>query len=209
MARKPDKPGEHRKRHQSDGWWRVSGMKLDGTRVKVQRFATEAEADAYISRSFKATQYDDWGMPVTPLPTPDSMRMSPEQTASVNANLGVPPMPAPPTATEEEQKRKKKMAMGLADLAGTAWATGTMVVSRRLTDSAGKVPVNPDPKQVQGLADATKETIQGWFGDREIKPWQMMILLTLGIPVVMLIQSPPKKPEQLEAEKASKLKSVP
>jgi len=209
MARQPDKPGEHRIREQPDGRWRVSGRKLSGERVKWQHFDTRQEAETYVARNFQQQVLDEWGLPATP----GAMKMDEGTAAKFNATIGVPVTPAVnPTATpvaveSEEQKRRKKTAMGLADFAGTAYATGIVYVSRRFVeDRLDKKPVNPDPKQVNQLADVTKETIQEWFGDREIKPWQMMILLSLGIPIVMAIQSP-KKPKA--AEDPQKLKSVP
>lgn len=84
------------------------------------------------------------------------------------------------------------------------YAAGTVALSRRMVVSAGKEPVNPNPKQVNDLADCTKETLIEWFGDREIKPWQMMFLLTIGIPAAMWLQSPKVKPEDKR-----NLKSVP
>jgi len=194
----------HRKRRQSDGGWRVSGRKPDGTRVKWQKFATEAEADTYIAMNFAQAVLDEWGLPANPA----GMKIDEATATKLNAGIGIQPS-TPTTAKpdDEEIKRKRKMAMGLADFAGTAWATGTVYASRRICDNADKKPLNPDPKQVQNLAESVKDTIQGWFGDKEIKPWQMALMLTFGIPIVMLIQSPPKE-KGAQAE-TRPLKSVP
>lgn len=145
------------------------------------------------------------------------MRVSASVADSLASTLNLPtgghaglagPANGVPAPTVEEDKEKKlrraKHAKSLMEMAGMGWAAGTVALSRRVVTNAGKEPVNPNPKQVNDLADCTKETFVEWFGDREIAPWQMMFLLTLGIPMAMWLQSPKSK-EKPEA----KLKSVP
>jgi hypothetical protein len=107
---------------------------------------------------------------------------------------------------EEAEKKasRTKHAKSLMGMVGMGWAAGTVAVSRRVITNAGKEPCKPDPKQVNDLADCTRDTFIEWFGDREIKPWQMMFLLTLGIPMAMWLQSP-----KVKTEDKRNLKSVP
>jgi hypothetical protein len=111
-----------------------------------------------------------------------------------------------PTPKDVEEKRVKraKQAKSLMELAGISFAAGDVWLARKVCDRAGKEPLNPNARQVNDLAEVTKETLAEWFGDREVKPWQMMFLLAIGIPISMLIQSPKKV-----AQPDAKLKSVP
>jgi hypothetical protein len=187
--RSPDVPGEYRIR-ESNGTWRVSGIKRDGSRVKAQRFASKGEADTYVALNFETVPLDEWGLPASP----QSMGMPLETAARVSANLGIP-QPVTSTASTEDEKTKKerlKRSQGLMELLGMGWAAGTVMLGKKVAENAGKEPVNPSPKQVNDLADSAKDTLQTWFGERDIKPWQMTILLTLGIPIAIMIQSKPK-----------------
>lgn len=197
--RSKDKPGEYRIREQPDGsGWRVSGMKLDGQRVR-QKFGNKSEAEMYATLNFTKPELDDWGLPMT---KPAELRMPETVVASVNASMGVTPQTVPKV---EEKPKDREEAMMLSELLGTGWAAGTVLLGKKVVDNVGKDPdsVNPDSKQVNKLAKTTTKTIQGWFGDREIKPWIMMVLLTFGIIITMLIQAKPKK------EKPNHLQSVP
>lgn len=199
--RPADRPGDYRIRPQADGQWRVSGMKLDGTRIKHQRFPSKSEAEMYAAMNFSTeTKFDDWGLPIT---QPSEMRMPSETINKVNAAAGIAPHQAPPKTPEA--KKDHDDAMVLSELLGTGYAAGVVFTGRRVVDNIGNEPVNPNPKQVQKLADSTAKTIQGWFGDREIKPWQMMILLSFGLIISMVLQSKPKK----SSEQKPNLQSVP
>lgn len=199
--RPSDKPGDYRIREQADGQWRVSGMKLDGTRVKHQRFANRSEAEMYVALNFPTeTKLDEWGLPIS---QPSDLRMNPETIQKVNAAAGINPTPKGPS--EEDKKKQAKDAMALSELIGTGWAAGTVWTGRKLSERIGNEPVNPSPKSVDKLADSAAKTIQSWFGDREIKPWQMTFLLTAGILIVMLVQSKPKAKPETKPD----LKSVP
>ncbi len=163
-----------------------------------------------LSTSSKGGELDDFGLP---------MGVSVNTAASVNSAFGVTPAfqstlaganatakPSVVVDTGESEKKVKraKQAKSLMELAGVSWAAGSVWAGKRMTEASGKDAVNPNPKQVNDLADCTKETFVEWFGDRDIKPWQMMVLLTLGIPLSIFIQSPKKK-QKPQAE----LKSVP
>jgi hypothetical protein len=204
VSRTPDKPGTYRIRPTQDGGFRLSGVKADGTRVK-ERFRHEFEAQGKAESIFGKKEYDDWGLPVS------SMRASAETVAGLNASLGIAPpgvSTAPPKVDPAKAAANSKFAQSLMEMVGMAWATGDVILARRLTENIGKDPVKPNPKQVNDLAESAKETLIGWFGDRNIKPWQMTILLSIGIPLAMMLQSPPKK---VEASKQAQpdLKSVP
>lgn len=225
--RRPDKPGTFRVTPKG-GRHLVSGVRSDGQRVKVWA-RTEDEANT-LGRSLfgnpgteterigpipspsapVAPQLDDWGFPV---------RVTPEVAASINASFGVKPgpttaLPIPPDVVKEDQEKKDrraKHAKSLMELAGVGYAAGTVMVSKKWVTASGRDPVKVNPRQVNDLADCTRDTLIEWFGDRDIKPWQMMVILSFGIPLSMFLQSP-KSQKTLDEEKkqeASKLRSVP
>src|SRR5882672_6104046 len=220
MPRLPDKPGTYRVRDK-DGRYFLSGVRKNGQRVKIQT-DTRAEAETVGRNLFgdssavagsigtipqapqPAAVVDDWGIPI---------RVSPELAASVAQSFNLPSSTATSTpqviadVKEEAEKkaRRAKQAKSLMELAGVGYAAGVCMVSTKAVSRVSESPVKPNPKQVNDLADCTKETFTEWFGDREIKPWQMMFLLTLGIPIAMWLQSPKNKVKQPEP----KLKSVP
>jgi hypothetical protein len=223
-GRQPDKPGTYRIRPSKHGGMRLSGVTLAGRRVRMDGL-TDAVASDIASKLFPKAEApkpvvdwntaatDDWGVP---------LRVSDETVASVAQTLNipdptkpVPPMPVAKLLTPEETEKKErraKNAKSLMDLAGIAGSAGIVIVSRRITEAADKEPVKPDPKQVGDLRDSIRETLTDIFGESEVAPWQMMILLALGIPISMLLQSPRRK--RIEgptsgSPTATPLKSVP
>jgi len=217
MARKPDQPGTYRIKRQPSGAWLLSGITTTGRRLKLpglsyadaERTAIEvfgasvAQSQSQSAPSIAAIQpdgsnkVDAWGLPIG---------LSVDSAAQVNSALGInhapqatqvgnqPTIPAPDNAEALVTKAKRaKQAKSLMELAGISFAAGSVWVGRRITTAAEKDCVNPNPTQVKDLADVSKETFAEWFGDYDIKPWQMMILLALGIPLSMFIQSPKKK----------------
>jgi hypothetical protein len=219
MARKPDAPGTYRIKRQSNGGWLLSGITTTGRRLKlpgltyadaertaVEVFGARPDSSA-LSQSQTApiigpitptpTKTDDWGLPIG---------VSVDTAAQVNSALGIPNAPqatkvgtqpalsAPDNAEMVATKAKRaKQAKSIMELAGISFAAGSVWVGRRITAAAEKDCVNPNPTQVKDLAEVSKETFTEWFGDYDIKPWQMMFLLAAGIPLSMFIQSPKKK----------------
>ena len=211
MPRLPDKPGTYRV-SQRNGQWLLSGLRDDGQRIKL-RFATDGEAHEMAGKLWAkpdidvpttTVELDDWGFPKT---------LSADNLNAVNAAVGVSVQPqsapqgAKPELTAAEKAERKKRARSLSEFIGVGYAAGIVFTSRRITENAGKVPVNPSPKQVNDLADSTRDTLQEWFGDREIKPWHMMILLTFAIPASMMLQS--RKVDQPTDATRPDLKAVP
>jgi hypothetical protein len=209
MPRQPDAPGTYRVRQRGDGW-RVSGVDKLGERLRKE-FPDEVSARSFAATTFEgrapqSVTVDEWGLPV------DGLKMAADVAQSINASIGIAPPPSPGTPppkveTAEEARKKKEQAMMISEMLGIGWASGTVMMGRKITENAGKEPVAPNPKQVNNLADSATETIKGWFGDREIKPWQLTILLSLAIPMTMLIQSRPARKGADQPE--PKLKSVP
>lgn len=225
MARSPDRPGTYRILDRQGGRALLSGVRPDGSRVKVS-VGNRSEAESMARSLFpdapslpvKETkpegvdwsQTDEWGVP---------LKVTADVTAA-NAKLGLTPVtignaaqvqqtPTPAASKEVAEKRaaRAKQAKSLMEMVGMGAAMGDVMLGRKLCEKAGKEPVKPNPTQVNDLADATRDTLTEWFGDREIKPWQMMILLGLALPVSMLIQAKPKPaPQQSEAsqEKSAK-----
>lgn len=226
MARPPDKPGTYRVKPKG-GMFVLSAVDAGGKRIKLE--VSSREQGERLARDILGindrvdnplggigtiqqssapapqTTLDDFGLPI-------NLKVSPETVASVQQSFGlgagVTPTPQTQTPTPKEVEDKKvkraKQAKSLMELAGISFAAGDVWIARKVCDRAGKEAVNPNPRQVNDLAEVTKETLADWFGDREVKPWQMMFLLAIGIPISMLIQSPKKA---IESE--AKLKSVP
>lgn len=222
VGRKPDEPGTYRIKLQPSGAFLLSGVSKSGKRLKfpglsygdAERTALEVfgappgvPTTPLVVGPASTKVIEDWGLPIG---------VSVDTAAQVNSSLGVPTVPvsgtaliptiAPIVSEDETAKKVKraKQAKSLMELAGVSWAAGSVWVGRRMTDAADKDPVSPNPRQVNDLAEVTRETLTEWFGDREVKPWQMMFLLTLGIPLSIFIQSPRRK-----KEKVADLKSVP
>ena len=196
----------------------LSGVRANGERVKVKGLSRD-DAEAMAARLFPLAPLsglapkpqenealDDFGLP--------PLRVSPAVVASAAPPFAGPlPQPAQAPIDNAVTKAKKaRQAQSLMELTGMGWAAGTVWCGRKLTERAGKEPVKPSPKQVNDLADSTKDTLTEWFGDRDIKPWQMTILLTIALPASMLIQSPKKKElpavESTSPETAKPLRSV-
>jgi hypothetical protein len=155
-----------------------------------------------------AVELDDWGLPKNL--TAETLKLGPDQVAGMNAAMGVGAQPTPkpedpPQKTREQEREeaaKKQRARSLSEMVGVGWAAVDVIAARKLTELVGKDPVKVSPKQVNELADATRDTISEWFGDRELKPWHMMVLLSLAIPISMVLQSPakPKQPAQVQEQ---------
>lgn len=226
--RRPDKPGTYRVVARN-GKWMLSGVRLNGSRVKM-RDLSRVDAERMGAQIFGAgvtpvipgvthkfalgrdgeeppagaiPVVDDWGLPI---------RVKTEDVANLNASLGITPQPVVNLEEEAAKKAKRaKNAHSLMELAGVTWAAGSVWAGRKLCDNTGREAGKPNQTQVQDLRDVTKETLTEWFGDHEVKPWQMMILLSFGIPISMFLQAPRKPQSKIDAEKAEKanLKSVP
>jgi hypothetical protein len=225
-GRSPDKPGTFRVRLAKDGAFRLSGVRKDGQRVRMGGLS-ESEANDLAAKLFpKAStvvaavqdwgRTDDWGLP---------LRVSDETIGSVaqafqlrnpldpKPEVSIAEIPATPTPEEIEKKEKRtKNAKSLMDLVGVGVSIGDVMLGRKLCEAVDKDPVKPDPKHVNDLRENTREALKELFGDSEIEPWKMAILLALGIPLAMLIQSPRKKhPEKASEDTKSgggALKSV-
>ncbi len=225
-GRSPDKPGTFRVRPAKSGGYRLSGVRKDGTRVRMGGLS-EMEANELAGRLFpKAapiiaaatewTKTDDWGLPLT---------VSDETIGSVAAAFKIPDPNQPkvetsiaeiPRAPSPEETAKKevrtKNAKSLMDLVAVGVAAGDVMLGRKLCEAVDKDPVKVDPKHTQDLRNNTREALQEMFGDSEIEPWKMAVLLGIAIPLGMLIQSPRKKKietsEDTKNGGAGNLKSV-
>jgi hypothetical protein len=223
MARTPDKPGTYRIRQKGFDYV-LSGVTASGKRVKIpvtSQFEGEQLASTLFPQSAVSSNdpalpkvaptfagVDEWGLPI----------VTAESAQTVASAMGIPPTP---TTAETDKKvaeaaakqvERKKYAKSLMELAGHGYAVGVVMGSQRFVTSTGRVPVKPSPKQVTDLAEVTRDTLSEWFGDHEVKPWIMMVLLTVGIPLSMWIQSPKAKAKQIEtspeSENPSGLRSV-
>jgi hypothetical protein len=198
----------------------LTGVRANGTRLK-QKGLSRVEAERMGAQIFgfggapvvvpiaptptvtQAAQLDDWGLP---------LRIKQEDVADLNASLGIKPQPAaPPPPPEDAEKREKraKTAKSLADMLGTAWTGGVVYAGRRLCEKTDRdaAGYKPNPEQVKDLREVTKDTITEMFGDHEVPAWQMMIFLSIGIPLAMFIQIP-KRPKE-KSETSPGLRAVP
>lgn len=229
-GRKPDSPGTYRIKIQPSGKFLLSGVSpTTGKRIKfaglsysdAERTALEIFGQSDNNNPSgtiapivdRPPVNDGWGLPINVSVDGASavnaaLGVSPNAQAQANANPG-PANKNSATVTDivdaATKAKRAKQAKSLMELAGISWAAGSVWVGRRVTDASGRDPVNPSPTQVKDLAEVTKETFVEWFGDYDLKPWQMMFLLSFGIPLSMFIQSPKKKSKTLPEH----LKSVP
>lgn len=215
--RKPDLPGTYRVVPRG-GAWMLSGVRLNGTRIKVRdlsRVQAERMGAEIFGRgapSVPATQPNPPPAPGGPIPPVEldawglPIRVKPENVANLNATLGVGPPPGTAQPNPEEkakQAKRNENARSLMELAGIGWTAADVYLGRWICEKRGLEPVTPNKEQVKDLREVSKETFIEMFGDKDIKPWQMMFLLSIGIPVSMWIQSPKKKEEKAQ------LKAVP
>lgn len=234
--RTPDKPGQFRITPLATGEFRLSGVRSDGRRIKApfgSRAAAEAAAEMFFPKPViaappvttpAAPTLDDFGLPIKPLFEDNTLR-SVAQTLGYN----LPPPPSeqkPPedaktteskkveadtkAAKEKKVKEDRERAKGLCEMGGIGWAMFTSWGSKKLARSVDKEPLNPSPGHVKMLAKNAELTFIDLIGEREVKPWQMMLLLTFAMPISMLLQSPSKKKtEEKSSERKSPLASVP
>ena len=229
--RLPDKPGTYRVVPRN-GKWMLSGVRWNGSRVKVRDLSrVEAEKmgrDIFgggtpaptsvipgVTHKFALGKdgdplplgaipvIDDWGLPI---------RIKDENVAGLNAAFGIAPPPVVPQqpSAEEEAKRERRLsnAKSLMELGGVTWAMGSVWAGRKLCERTGREAPMPSKTQVKDLQEVTQETLIDFFGnDVGLKPWQLMILLSLGIPFSMFLQA--RKLPPSEDKKADHLKSVP
>jgi hypothetical protein len=219
--RTADKPGTYRIRQKGSEWF-LSGVTQTGRRVK-QTFDSEGDARSAVSFFFpsrSATAFvppstaptlpsvDDWGIPLVQADTAaavaDAMGFKPAHPTTPLPAGGAPllqDLPIQLSNPEDDKKARenRERAKTLCEFLGVAWASGDVWIARRMTRSLGKDPVNPSTKQVNKLADAGQEALSSLFGDREIGPWTMALLLSISLPVAMILQSPKAAPKTLEA----------
>lgn len=217
MARSKDKAGTWRISPKG-GRFLLSGVTTDGERVKVfvgSRAAGETMAKSLFPGTVdysennrpaleSSSSLDDWGYPV---------KLNESTVNPLNASLGVPPAPPPqaaPTpqavATAKEASEKHKVnnnarAKSLMELIAVGWTTAVVWSGEKITDAADCERVKPNPKMGKELTQNTQETLVELLGDMEVKPWIMMVLLSLAIPTLMLIQARKLTPEEIAAKK--------
>ncbi len=218
-------PGEFRvtDRAGPDGKYRLRGRRLDGKTLSI-KVGSLTEGHTLGQSLFKGVQHtarpltvtlpgavpddiplDDFGLPVG-LKLP---QVSPETVAST-----APPGAAAstPTTLKKETERNTN-AKTLSELIGLGAAAGVAISATKFLEARYEVVPKPSKKHLSDLADNVKKGLTDMFGDREVGPWTMALLLILGIPIAMWLQSsePKKKPEPVAppVEKGTSLLSVP
>jgi hypothetical protein len=233
MPRTPDKPGTFRVKATTDGRYRLTGVRLDGSRVNL-RANTRNEAEglsrtlfppppqipqASVAGSFVAKPPeqlngpDDWGN----IP----LRVSQQTVASVAAASGIVPPPPPTNAPsivadaeaklkgEKDKEARLKRAKSLAELLGVGYSAGVVYTARKQLAKRDYDVPRSNIKQNNMLADEFRDAITETFGDREVGSWTMVLLLTLGIPLSLWLQAEKKKPAQLPNGQQPNLRTVP
>ncbi len=223
--RQRDKPGTFRILKRGDRVL-LTGLRTSGERIKIPGL-TQPEAQQMAEKLFPSfatkpsltsvnDDLDAWLNDDPNWQPSERLRASQTGAADLGAAMGMNPptppvieMPKLPTAEETEKKlRRAKNAKSLMELVGVGWAGGTVWLGRKTCERFDKEPPMPNTRQVNDLADCTRDTLTDYFGDREIQPWMMMLLLTIGIPVSMMFQAKPRK--SLPAQQNDRdLKSVP
>ncbi len=223
MPRAADQPGTFRVSDKAgaDGKFRLSGVREDGSRLKM-RVSSLTEGYTLGQQLFAGIRHDpkpvvlptvgtaaaptldDFGLPVD-----WKMPEASAETIETTAPKLPPPTPGAvptPTAPPPDAAEKRKNAESLAQIFGMGY---TAIVVRKSTafleDRYETVP-KTDPKTARSLADNFKKGITDTFGDREVGPWTMVILLTIGIPLTMWIQA--SGPKKMEEKKPPHLQSV-
>lgn len=233
MARSALKAGEYRVTPKG-GQFLVSGVRPGGQRVKLYA-NSQQEADSLVGTLFPKrsvtvtapdwSETDDWGIP---------LRVTESVVADIGTKLGINNLPGPigtngtnglphiprieganpalaaPVKVDPVEVIKKAKLAGqahsLAETIGLGMGWAVVNGGKKICERVDKIPPRANPDQVNALVDNTSATFKDMFGDREVKPWQMMILLGLSIPLSMLMQAkdkeqPPKlvesKPQQV------------
>jgi len=210
--RKRDAPGTYRILNRG-GTVVLSGVKASGERVKIPNLSRH-EAESIAVKLFPASGFvakpsptvndndlDAWlnddpnWKPVDRIKADDTGAVPPNATMGVGQSPPAPEPPKPTTSADDVEKKAKraKHAKSLMELVGVGWAGGTIWIGRKTCERLDKEPPMPNPRQVNDLADCTRDTLTDYFGDREIQPWMMMLLLSIGIPLSMVMQAKPKK----------------
>ncbi len=214
-------PGEFRvtDRAGPDGKFRLRGRRPDGKTISL-KVGSLTEGHTLGQSLFKGVQHtprltvtlpgltpeielDDFGLPVG-LKLP---QVSPETVAST-----APPNAGTPAATVlKRESERNTNAKTLAELIGLGTAGGVAISATKFLESHYEVVPKPSKKHLNDLVDNVKKGFTDMFGDREVGPWTMALLLILGIPISMWLQSsgPKKKLEQPTATKEPTLSSVP
>jgi|KBSSwiStaDraftv2_1062776.scaffolds.fasta_scaffold05292_16 hypothetical protein len=234
MARPADTPGKWRVRRRVDGDWLLSGLTDAGKRVRQRHGsemdALRAGARLFPregSESLPPTAPNAPGAP-TPAPAPpttptpfddwDFPRVAQGGGDSVNKIFGIhqqttPPQQPPGAPPKDEVKAARDSKVKkenlerykeLCDLLGIGWVMGTRFLSEWATRQVGKEPCKISPGHANKLREAARDTFVELFGERQLKPWQLMILYTLAMPVSMMLQSrAAEKPAQSPASPAN------
>jgi len=216
------KPGSFRvsDKPAPDGMYRLTGVLPDGQRVRLKFLTlTEAHTRGRVifegaappqsspvlqveapAQSSAAPALDDFGLPVDfHLPEVSA------ETVAAGAPPAEPPISiAPPSPLDSE---RTKNAKSLCELFGVAYAAGVVYSANSFLEPRYENVPKPSKKSVNDLADNFKKALVDLFGDREVGPWTMVVLLTLGIPIAMWIQSDKPK-TKIPSESPPPLKSV-
>lgn len=231
--RPKDKPGTFRI-VPKDGAFRISGTSLEGEKVRFTR-ASREEAEQLARAMFTpgipmgvksdplpAPEVDDWGLPLglrvspstlasfAPTVTPYTPQANTTGAPGTPITSGVKVLPGAPITAD--QAKKKKRAESLAGMMGTGATMGIVYGSRKWIESGDAVPPKPDTTHTKDLAESIKDGITSTFGDREVGPWTMALLLAITIPVSMKLQARKLTPEEIEErdkKRKTALRSIP
>lgn len=229
MARTADKAGSWRIIPKA-GRFLLTGVDASGERIKI-RVGSRDEGERKAALLFPSTSHDyprdnpplpqsnafnDWGYP---------SKATEDTVGGINQSMGVnPTIPIAPTPLSKEEKAAQDKvenhklvnntrAKSLCELAGVAWVGATVWSGGKLCDMLDCERVKPNTMMGAELKKTTYETLVETFGDMEVKPWIMWILLSLGIPIAMVVQARKLTPEQIaerdKAKSPAKLQSVP
>jgi hypothetical protein len=201
-----------------EGNYRLSGVRADGKRVTMP-VTSLTEGHTLGQSIFQGAKHAARPAPVVTVPgaTPDQLDdfglpvglKLPQVSTDTIANMA----PAPQTTTgnivPKKDSERNTNAKSLAELIGVGAAAGVAIASTKFLEARYEVVPKPSKKHLNDLADNVRKGFADLFGDREVGPWTMVLLLTLGIPIAMWLQSSePKKKTEGQPDKPN-LSSVP
>lgn len=226
----PNPPGTFTVKPRRDGGYLLTGTRPDGSRHRM-KVASLTEGHTLGQSMFQGVQHrpaavgsvtspaqrpgpvDDFGVPADfALP-----QVSPE-TVAAGAPGAAPPVPPPPTpeqlaaraVDDARQAERKRQAKTVAEMIGLGVTAGEIFVVRKALEARYEDVPKANPKQMNEMANAIRDGIAESFGNREVGPWTMALMLAIGIPVGMWLQSSKPRPKIEEPTKVGPgLTSVP
>lgn len=198
-----------------EGAYRLSGMRQDGKRVSM-KVESLTEGHTLGQSIFQGAKHAARPAPTVTVPgvAPDQLDdfglplgfKLPQVSADTVASMAPPQSITTGNIVPKKESERNTNAKTLAELIGIGAAGGTALMSTKFLEARYEDVPKPSKKHLNDLADNVKKGLTDMFGDREVGPWTMALLLILGIPISMWMQS--SNPKKRETVPEPNLKSV-